>query len=245
MLGFPRSGTMITTMEIPDYITCIEDHAFTRCSLTSVIMLDSVTSIGWRAFYECSSLTSVTIPDSVTSIEVGAFDGCSSLTSVIIPNSVTSISEHAFQRCYALTSVTIPDSVTSIGDGAFSNCAALTSVNIPSSVTSIGTGAFSGCKSLASVTIPDSVTSIGVYAFDLADHAGVSALTSATIPAATSIGLWDPPTNSVVFRKLEELASPAARVNDLDVPRFDEILPRFVSLALIGHGQEPRWSLDE
>ena len=36
----------------------------------------SVTSIGERAFYECSGLTSVTIPNSVTSIGSGAFYGC-------------------------------------------------------------------------------------------------------------------------------------------------------------------------
>ena len=36
----------------------------------------SVTSIGERAFYDCSRLTSVTIPNSVTSIGENAFDTC-------------------------------------------------------------------------------------------------------------------------------------------------------------------------
>ena len=43
---------------------------------------DSVTSVGYRAFTDCSSLASVTIPDSVTSIGDQAFYGCSSLTSI-------------------------------------------------------------------------------------------------------------------------------------------------------------------
>ena len=44
---------------------------------------NSVTSIGYYAFQECSGLTSVTIPNSVTYIGDYAFYGCSGLTSVI------------------------------------------------------------------------------------------------------------------------------------------------------------------
>ena len=144
----------------------------------------SVTSIGDKAFYKCSSLTSVTIPESVKSIGNYAFSNCSALTSITIPNSVTSIGNYAFAYCSGLTSITIPNSVTSIGYSAFSNCSALTSITIPNSVTSIGSSAFYGCSGLTSVTIPESVTSIGGYAFY-----GCSGLTSVTIPeSVTSIG---------------------------------------------------------
>ena len=113
--------------------------------IKQVIIDDGVTTIGYSAFYRCSSLTSVTIPISVTEIGVGAFSGCSSLTSVTIPNSVTEIGVGAFSYCSSLTSVTIPSSVTTIWDSAFSGCSSLTSVTIPSSVTTIWHSAFYGC----------------------------------------------------------------------------------------------------
>ena len=61
-----------------------------------VVIPEGVTSIGYRAFYYCSSLTSIVIPESVTSIGDSAFYGCSSLSSVVIPENVTSIGQRAF-----------------------------------------------------------------------------------------------------------------------------------------------------
>ncbi len=143
-----------------------------------------VTSIGYRAFYDCRSLTSITILEGVTSIGKEAFYGCSGLTSLTISNSVTSIGNEAFGVCSSLTSITIPDSVTSIGDSTFSSCSGLTSITMPNSVTSIGNGAFGWCENLTSIIIPDSVTSIGTSAFF-----SCSSLTSITIPnSVTSIG---------------------------------------------------------
>ena len=129
------------------------------------VIPNSVTSIDYSAFENCTSLTSVTIPNDVTSIGYGVFQGCTSLTSVTIPNDVTSIGYGVFQGCTSLTSVTIPNSVTSIDSSAFSSCTSLIGITIPNSVTSIGYGVFQDCTSLSSVTIPNSVTSIGDSAF--------------------------------------------------------------------------------
>ncbi len=64
-----------------------------------------VTSIGYKAFYNCTGLTSITIPNSVTSIGEGAFYNCLGLTSITIPSSVTSIGPETFYGCTGLTSI--------------------------------------------------------------------------------------------------------------------------------------------
>ena len=54
-------------------------------------------TIGDFAFARCESLISIVIPDSVISIGRSAFDGCSSLATVHIGDSVTSIGYGAFR----------------------------------------------------------------------------------------------------------------------------------------------------
>ena len=179
-------------------VKAIRNYAFYYCdSLTSVVIGDSVTSIGDSAFASCDSLTSITIPDSVTSIGDRAFTCCASLINIGVSAdnaAYRSIDGNLYSKDgktlvqYAIgktaTHFEIPSGVTSIGDSAFAYCDSLTSVEIPDSVTSIGNSAFYSCDSLTSITIPDSVTSIGDAAFYDCD-----CLTSVTIPdSVTSIG---------------------------------------------------------
>ena len=179
--------TSLSTCHIKESTKWIGPRAFMNCTrLTSVIIPNSVTSIGIGAFSGCTnlpiidniryadtylveaidkSLSTYAIKEGTKWIGYNAFYGCTSLASITIPNSVTSIGDRAFYGCTSLTSVTIPNGVTSIGEYAFMNCTSLASVTIPNSVTSIGSSAFYDCTSLASVTIPNSVTSIGGSAF--------------------------------------------------------------------------------
>ena len=196
-------------------VTNIYKSAFSGKSITSVIIPDSVTTIGSSAFDCCYSLTSVTIPDSVTTIGSSAFYYCSSLTSVTIPDSVTTIGGSAFSNCRSLTSVIIPDSVTTIGFSVFSGCNSalyteyeygiyvgdasnpykmlvglvsknLSTYTIHEDTRYIQGSVFESCSRLVSIDIPDSVTTIGDYAFQLC-----SSLTSVTIPdSVTTIGKY-------------------------------------------------------
>ena len=184
-------------------------------SLTSLVIPDSVSCIGSGAFAGCRSLSDIVIPDRITSIGDEAFCYCTSLTDIVIPDSVTSIGESAFKNCISLKSFEIPSSVTSIGDGAFASCRSLSNIVIPDSVVNLNGNPFCWwdgelkClspyfiydnkvlfdkdkskiiafrdKDTTSYVIPDGVNSIGYCAFS-----GCKSLTSLVIPdSVTSIG---------------------------------------------------------
>ena len=126
-------------------------------------------------FSYCSSLSSIILPETVTSIGGYAFEGCSSLDFIEIPSSVTSIGYNAFRFCPRLWEIVVnPDNA--VFDSR-DNCNAIieTSTNtlvfgcvgtvIPNTVTAIGESAFNGCNQLSSIEIPSSVEYIGVYSF--------------------------------------------------------------------------------
>ena len=112
----------------------------TNKSINSVNIPDSVTSVGDKAFYNCSSLQAIVIPDSVTSIGNEAFISCDSLQSIQIPNSVTDIGKSAFEYT-GLTSVVLPEGIKSIKMGTFANCRNLRHVQLPKTLRTIEQGA--------------------------------------------------------------------------------------------------------
>lgn len=101
--------------------------------------------------------TSIVIPNTVRTIGASAFSDCTGLTSIELPVSLTSIGDRAFSGCIGLSSVDLSN-VTSIGDDAFSGCADLTLTELLN-VKSIGSNAFRGCMGLFSLCIGEAVIS--------------------------------------------------------------------------------------
>lgn len=72
-------------------------------------------------FFYRSKIVKIKIPNSITSIGYCAFNNCSNLTKIIIPNSVNSLEGLAFYAS-GLVDVMIGNGIIRIGDRAFSGC---------------------------------------------------------------------------------------------------------------------------
>ena len=174
-----------------DYRIIGFDNGFYLGSLIShpvknVILGNSVVSIDYGAFSNCSSLTSINIPEKVTSIGLDVFRGCDSLTSFYIPEGVTSIEGGAFIDCQSLASVYIPEGVTSMGDSAFALCTPLTSICIPKSVTSMGYGVFRGTSLIMISSLNTTAPTLGDSVFENLPKNGTLHIK----PGATGYNAW-------------------------------------------------------
>ena len=160
---------------IKEGIRIICDWAFDWCcSLSNIVIPDSVASIGKEAFSYCISLESISIPKSVICLNDNPFVDWDGKLECLSPDFIyeddilfnKDKSRIISFRNQNIKSYVIPNSVTSIGDSAFWGCRSLSDIVIPSSVTSIGDCAFWDCSSLSDIIIPSSVTSIGDSAFE-------------------------------------------------------------------------------
>lgn len=184
----------------------IPSHSFYDFKgLTSVVLL-SGTSIGERAFCDCTNLENITLPSTLLTIEYGAFEGCTTFNEVIIPEGVTTIDSNAFKECSSLVDVSIPTSITNMDYDIFYECnnlryntigdfyylgnsqnpyvvlmgstnPTITSLEVSNKTKVIYDNALSNCTSLQTVVIPNNVTTIGQNVFGKCNT-----ITSMTIP---------------------------------------------------------------
>lgn len=171
----------LRSVVIPDTVTTMGRGVFQSNSLTRVVIGKGIRVIPSGAFTDNPSLAEITIPDWVTEIEgsgswSGTFENCG-LTSVNLPAGLEKIGQNAFKN-NDLTSVTLPAGLQTIGYGAFQDNN-LTSVTLPAGLQTIGGAAFSG-NQIHSVTIPRNDITVDSTVFDR------DAITRITLPANVS-----------------------------------------------------------
>ncbi len=191
----------ITTVNIREGTKNIVSFVGSNCYFTSIVIPDSVKSIGDYVFAGCNGLTSITVDKN--NANYASQDGIlynkakteficipKGVTGKIeVPKTITTIDKSEFSGCDKLTSITVDKNNANYAsqDGILYNKAKTEficipkgvtgKIEVPDSITEIGGGAFSGCSSLTSIIIPDSVTTIGYQAFS-----GCSGLESITLP---------------------------------------------------------------
>ena len=157
-----------------------------------------VTAIGANFLNDTPNpnLRSVVIPDTVTTIGFYAFGNCINLTSVVMSENIEYVKDYAFFNT-ALSNnrdtwengalyigkflfgvstdysgeFVVKDGTRVIGMNCFCStssgkgCENITNIVLPDTLISVGVFAFSNCKGLTSINIPDSVKYIGNVAF--------------------------------------------------------------------------------
>lgn len=197
--------TAVTSIEVPDSVSVIGEHAFhgtawfeaqpSGCVYLGkalyffkydplavepdgvITVAPSATYVADGAFAGVNRITEVVLPDGLKSIGIGAFEECYGLKVADIPDSVTELGESAFRRCSSLVQVLLGDGITTIPNRTFSGCSALVFADF-NNVTVIGSSAFESCDMLRVLNIPEQVVNIGEYAFSYCEN-----LRSASLPS--------------------------------------------------------------
>ncbi len=109
----PSIKTNIRSFSVPakvgeKNVACIDREAFSSCSiLSSVVLPDSIKSIGYHAFSSCTKLASIDLGKGLQLIGSNVFYSCTSLTSIAFPASLQTM-ERGVLEASGVTEVTVP-----------------------------------------------------------------------------------------------------------------------------------------
>ena len=122
-----------------------------KSTITSFAFGDQVEIIPNYLCYNMKQLDTVVLPQSLQTIGNYAFAYCSALKGVEIPTSVTLVAKNSFSYCTALKRFAFPEGITTVATEVLYGCTALEEVVIPASVTTINSNAFYNCSNLMAI----------------------------------------------------------------------------------------------
>jgi len=179
------SSTGLTSAYVPNTVTRIGTQAFQQSGLTTIdFEADSTLTTIASAAFQNIPLTSIVIPDSVVTLGNYQFWVDYSLTSVVLPANLNTLQQYTFGQATALNSVTLPIGLASIEANAFAVNTALTSYTycgLTITSTQLNTGGLTGkTRNCTAAAIALSSTSETV--------APNTALTGYTITSSNNFG---------------------------------------------------------
>ena len=158
----------------PGAIVAIGTDSFNASSVIREVRIGStLTTIGQRAFYLCTSITNVTpfLPPTVTTVMPHAFSGATNLKGELEigfgsePGAV-SVQNNAFEST-AISNIRIGSAVTTVSGNFANKCGSLTNVTAHEAIGIVGANAFSNCGKLKTFSplFPAATTNIGSQVF--------------------------------------------------------------------------------
>ena len=157
----------LSSVNIPQEITSIGDHAFKGCKELATARIEDRTTVlplGKRLFDDTAlqdlyigakiSYINEVSRDASPLFSIFQFYFCENKTlkNVVITDIEDHIYDYEFYNCSALEKVTVGDGVEGIGKWAFSGCSSLSEFIFGSNVSVIGEEAFSDCTGMTKIT---------------------------------------------------------------------------------------------
>lgn len=154
----------------------IDDYTFKNYHLAETIILpETISSIGSYAFSGCTNLTNIVIPEATSKIGGYAFHMCTNLTKLNIPKNVNQLGRNIAAGCSSLIDITVDennsnyiskDGVIFTKDEKTLICfpGGRTEYTIPETTTVIADSAFSN-SNIQTIIIPENIIEIKDSAF--------------------------------------------------------------------------------
>ena len=181
---------------LPLSVKEIGEYAFAGCGMKALLFENgaSISTIGYKAFADCSSLAEINIPRNASTVDYDAFSGCTALTkaslgadimrcllvaaSNITELNITSGDALDYETIRALTaleSISLSKNITAIDARSLRTCTKLVNITIDALNTALkvendyvielATGTLVFAAAKSEITISKNVKTIGAYAF--------------------------------------------------------------------------------
>ena len=151
-----NKSNALKTIVFKNGVKYIGNYAFvSRKTLINITMPDNEISIGYQAFYDCTSIQNIDLSN-VVSYGEQAFFNCTKIKKIELSKNLSTVSANVFNQCESITELVVPENIESLGANAFSNCTGLSKVTIAADLSSYNV--FTGCTSIKTIVYTKGVT---------------------------------------------------------------------------------------